>query len=656
MPVIPINLEDLILARTVEANRLEFKTGLEDETLRQVTATICAFANDFHNLNGGYIILGVAEKEGVALLPPIGVPDDRIDEFLKKIRGQCNRIAPEYYPIVEPVNFQGEKIIVIWCPAGEARPYQAPPVRISEGKESIYFIRQGSETVEAKGEIKQELFRLTARIPYDDRAAFNLDYDTMDPALVKRFLTDTRSKLADSGHSFLENCQDLCIVRKTNGHYAPLHVGLLFFTSDPSVYLSGAYTELAQFGDDASGNLIEEISFKGPIQEQIRNVLRALESSYGRLVQKLPNEAEALKYIAFPYAAMEEAVVNAFFHRSYDANPEPNKIYLYPDRMEIISYPGPVPGIKMEHFLEGNRIPPVQNRNRRVGDFLKQLGLAEMRNTGIPTIIREMKQNGSPAPKFDFDEERSYFRVTLPAHPRYVTLHAIREAAYLWATGQKSAALARLSESKNLAESGLVWAQIIDYRASDGDLSGAETEWNELIQKNGSVDKTPAARAMARAYLLNRENQKALSILRSIQNMSLNINELIETALLYKNLDDLENAHLLYERNLALIVDDPRALNEFADIKLKLAKKPFRPGQKNDTNVRLLNESADIYRRVIQLTPDNVRKGWCWFRLSEIYQYLKRSKTDIEFAFQQALILLPVEPIIQEQFDIWRKK
>ena len=33
---------------------------------------ICAFANDFFNLNGGYIILGIEEKNGQPVLPHTG--------------------------------------------------------------------------------------------------------------------------------------------------------------------------------------------------------------------------------------------------------------------------------------------------------------------------------------------------------------------------------------------------------------------------------------------------------------------------------------------------------------------------------------------------------------------------------------------------------
>ncbi|MFM9971770.1 MAG: helix-turn-helix domain-containing protein [Burkholderiales bacterium] len=47
--------------------------------------TICAFANDFHNLGGGYIIVGVAEKQGQPLLPPVGLKPNQIDAIQKEI-------------------------------------------------------------------------------------------------------------------------------------------------------------------------------------------------------------------------------------------------------------------------------------------------------------------------------------------------------------------------------------------------------------------------------------------------------------------------------------------------------------------------------------------------------------------------------------------
>jgi len=55
-------------------------------------------------------------------------------------------------------------------------------------------------------------------------------------------------------------------------------------------------------------------------------------------------------------------------------------------------------------------------RNRRIGEFLKEIDLSEKKSTGITKILRTLKANGSPIPEFETDEERSYFIVTLWPH------------------------------------------------------------------------------------------------------------------------------------------------------------------------------------------------------------------------------------------------
>ena len=47
---LPINIDDVLHGQTVEWERLEFKQGWNPEA---VLHTVCAFANDFHNLGGG---------------------------------------------------------------------------------------------------------------------------------------------------------------------------------------------------------------------------------------------------------------------------------------------------------------------------------------------------------------------------------------------------------------------------------------------------------------------------------------------------------------------------------------------------------------------------------------------------------------------------
>jgi ATP-dependent DNA helicase RecG len=71
----------------------------------------------------------------------------------------------------------------------------------------------------------------------------------------------------------------------------------------------------------------------------------------------------------------------------------------------------------MEELNKGQQIKVREYRNRRIGDFLKELHLTEGRCTGIPKIQRSMRDNGSPEARFETDEERSYFLTTIPIHP-----------------------------------------------------------------------------------------------------------------------------------------------------------------------------------------------------------------------------------------------
>ncbi len=59
---LPVSIHSLLSGREVEWARIEFKTTWDPAASLK---TICAFANDLDNWGGGYIVLGVAEKDGI---------------------------------------------------------------------------------------------------------------------------------------------------------------------------------------------------------------------------------------------------------------------------------------------------------------------------------------------------------------------------------------------------------------------------------------------------------------------------------------------------------------------------------------------------------------------------------------------------------------
>jgi ATP-dependent DNA helicase RecG len=290
-----------------------------------------------------------------------------------------------------------------------------------------------------------------ARIPFDDRRARDVPVEKIREGKVREFLSDVRSGLLEESDA-RQIYRRMFLTARANGHEVPRNVALLFFSDDPEEWYRGARIEVAQFAADASGNIIEEKTFRGDLQKQLRDCLNFLRSFSVQHVEKLDDRPEARSWHSYPFPAVEESLVNAIYHRSYEAEPEPTKVYLYLDRMEIISYPGPVPGIDQTHLQPGARIPPVAARNRRIGELLKELRLAEARGTGVTKIYRAMRQNGSPDPQFDFDEARSYFRITLPCHPGSLGVEALRNAAQLRALGDEESALEVLEQARRALE------------------------------------------------------------------------------------------------------------------------------------------------------------------------------------------------------------
>ena len=97
---IPVNIEDLLHKRKIESTRIEFKTGWNPD---KIYRTICAFANDFDNIGGGYIIVGVQEEEntGIAKRPVTGVPIEELDKIQRDMVGRCVVIhdAPSFFSL-----------------------------------------------------------------------------------------------------------------------------------------------------------------------------------------------------------------------------------------------------------------------------------------------------------------------------------------------------------------------------------------------------------------------------------------------------------------------------------------------------------------------------------------------------------------------------
>ena len=271
--------------------------------------------------------------------------------------------------------------------------------------------------MEAKGTDEQELLSLAAKVPFDDRFAQGARVDQLSPALMQAFLREVRSELADEAPALpLEALgRQMNVVGGASEAALPKNVGLLFFNETPEAFFPGTQIDVVWFPDGAGGDRFEETIFKGPLGRMTREALGYIQRNHLKeTVVKHPQRAEAERFWNFPYAAIEEAVVNAVYHRSYEER-EPIEVRIDRHELVVVSYPGPDRSIRLAD-LQAGRAVSRRYRNRRIGEFLKELDLTEGRATGIPKILKEMAANGSPPPVFETDDERSSFVIRLPVH------------------------------------------------------------------------------------------------------------------------------------------------------------------------------------------------------------------------------------------------
>jgi ATP-dependent DNA helicase RecG len=202
-------------------------------------------------------------------------------------------------------------------------------------------------------------------------------------------------------------------------HRRVRNIGLLMFCNEPKKFIPYAQIDVVWFPNGAGADEFEEQIFTGTLPQQLRG---ALEYIFGKVkserVVKYPDRPEAGRFWSYPDVAIEEALANAVYHRNYELR-EPIEVRIFPSEILIHSMNGVDARISMESLHLGKAVVRSY-RNRRIGEFLKELKFTEGRNTGIAKMLDALKKNGSPPPVFHSDDARTYFVTELKIHPVFL--------------------------------------------------------------------------------------------------------------------------------------------------------------------------------------------------------------------------------------------
>jgi ATP-dependent DNA helicase RecG len=430
-----------------ESERVEWKENVAD--IEDVVKTAVAFANDYSNLGGGYIICGAREtkdEHGFQKLEQTGLTSIRFKEVENRVLAELrDKVFPPIIAVIEEIPVSDDRrILAFIIPAtGNAHNYRA------SGKDSsTYYIRIGRETREARNGILRELLVKKNQIePWDRRINQSATIDDIDLLSLREYLKemslwDNNKPLED----YLSPTERLSVfVPPLTGKEAltenlkPRNFSLLLFSKDPLKFFQGAYTVVSIYkGFDRSEPTAERHQLIGSVVEQAKKAIQILNTETYTAFDKKDNLPNQLKY---PIRALQEAVINSIVHRDYEID-QPTRITVFTDRIEIYS-PGSLPrAINKDKFVEGKATPFW--RNQSLAYFFNKLQLAQAEGQGIPTILRTMKEEGCPDPKFEIEEES--VTCILPAHPRHTLIKNLHEIENDIIIGKHDIALKRIED------------------------------------------------------------------------------------------------------------------------------------------------------------------------------------------------------------------
>ena len=414
---LPININDLLRKQKIESNRIEFKKGWNPDTIYH---TICAFANDLDNIGGGYILVGVEEENGQAKRPVTGIPIESLDRIQKEMIGFNNKIDPGYMPRIDVEEVDGKQVLIIWVPTGANRPYSVRERVTVNHSPCKWFVRCGTSSVEAKGEVMDELREMASRVPFDMRGNMEIAEDDIDVILLRAYLQNVKSRMVADLKSLdmMEILDRMDLLSGPTEQRMIKNVAAMMFCDHPEKFFPYTQISVVIFpeGKVQNPNSFTEKTFHGSVPVMIKETMRYLQSEILKeQVIKPKDRMESIRFFNYPYQALEEAVVNAMYHRDYQEYEEV-EITVEPDRISILSFSGPDRSISAEAIKRCSVLRSRRCRNNKLGDFLKELELTEGRGTGIPTIQDELAKNGSPSACIDTDEGRSYFLIDIPVH------------------------------------------------------------------------------------------------------------------------------------------------------------------------------------------------------------------------------------------------
>lgn len=382
------NLEVYTMIAAGEDSFTEFKRDVSQRS--DFAGEMIAFANT----EGGSILVGVADDGAV-----VGVAEpQQVEEIIMNIaRQNCN---PPLIPVVERVATDEGLILVVSIPRRVSVPH--------ENNSGQCYIRVGSTKRLATPQERARLLQLAGLVHYDEIPVPRTEFKDLDleafGAYYHRIYNAPLEAADVPVPRMLENMRFL--VRDLEGAARLSLAGLLLFGKQPQEHLYYARISAVRWqGVEAGEVIIDRQEITGRLPQQIDWA-----EAFVKRNTALETRIEGVKqqdYPQYPVVALREALVNAVAHRDYSLGGAQILLYIFDDRLEIRS-PGRLPN---SVTLENVRTHYSKPRNETIARVLFNLGYVNTLGSGIPRMIRLMREYVGREPDFELPEYQFLVRL-----------------------------------------------------------------------------------------------------------------------------------------------------------------------------------------------------------------------------------------------------
>ena len=352
---------------------------------REVREQVAEYVAAFANADGGVLLLGVEDDGSVT---GHQLPSKAVESLLAAPRTRLDPPQPPGFT----VSHEGVELIVFDVPAADS------PVQMTGNG---FPLRVGDQTVRAR---ETQIAATKQQGMYEswESRRSSCSLEDLDPKLLARARAGAGlSALSDEEYLLKRKLADLrgrrIVLRRA--------AELLFARHDPDHPNAGVRvfrvigTE-RRFG--AEHNVEERPRIEGSLprvldeaHEVVSGLLRRPSRMVGMRFREMPE---------YPDFAWREALHNAVAHRDYAIQGSGTEIWLFEDRMEVVSAGGLPEGVSLEDVLRLERVHC--SRNPRIVRLLVDLGFAKDQGEGIPRMFAEMEGAFLPQPELDVGGER----------------------------------------------------------------------------------------------------------------------------------------------------------------------------------------------------------------------------------------------------------